>query len=86
MLLVPKRCNVFDCRINTVDKKTGFFTHNGRHYELVDLPGIYSLSALSQDEEIAREFILEGQADLIINIVMHRILIVISISPAVFLR
>ncbi|NTV93199.1 MAG: Fe(2+) transporter permease subunit FeoB [Chlorobiaceae bacterium] len=53
----------------TVDKKTGFFTHNGRHYELVDLPGIYSLSALSQDEEIAREFILEGQADLIINIV-----------------
>ncbi|MGB7510372.1 MAG: Fe(2+) transporter permease subunit FeoB [Pelodictyon phaeoclathratiforme] len=53
----------------TVDKKTGFFTHNGHHYELVDLPGIYSLSALSQDEEIARKFILEGQADLIINIV-----------------
>ena len=53
----------------TVDRKTGHFTHNGTAYELVDLPGIYSLSALSQDEEIARDYIMSGEADLIVNIV-----------------
>ncbi|NTW98645.1 MAG: Fe(2+) transporter permease subunit FeoB [Geobacteraceae bacterium] len=53
----------------TVDRKTGNFMHQGVSYELVDLPGIYSLSALSQDEEVARDFILGGEAELIINIV-----------------
>ena len=53
----------------TVDKKTGSFIRDGVRFELVDLPGIYSLSALSQDEEIARDYILSGEADLIVNIV-----------------
>lgn len=53
----------------TVDRKTGQFSHGGVRYELVDLPGIYSLSALSQDEEVARDYILSGEADLIVNIV-----------------
>jgi len=53
----------------TVDRKTGHFTHNGTRYELVDLPGIYSLSALSRDEVIARDYIMSGEADLIVNIV-----------------
>lgn len=53
----------------TVDRKTGFFSHNGHRYELVDLPGIYSLSPLSQDEEIARDYILSGEVDLVLNIV-----------------
>ena len=53
----------------TVDRKTGYYTHERTRFELVDLPGIYSLSALSQDEEIARDCILSGEADLIVNIV-----------------
>lgn len=53
----------------TVDRKTGYYTHRGTRFELVDLPGIYSLSALSQDEEIARDYIMTGEADLIVNIV-----------------
>jgi len=53
----------------TVDKKSGRFRHDGEEYELVDLPGIYSLSSLSQDEEVARSYILSGEAGLVVNIV-----------------
>lgn len=37
--------------------------------ELVDLPGIYTLSASSEDEIIARDYLLSGEADLVIDIV-----------------
>ncbi len=53
----------------TVDRKTGIFTHEDLEIELVDLPGVYSLTASSVDEEIAREYILSKEAKLIINIV-----------------
>jgi ferrous iron transport protein B len=53
----------------TVDKKSGRFRYDGQEYELVDLPGIYSLSSLSQDEEVARSYILSGEARLVVNIV-----------------
>ncbi|MFP4375397.1 MAG: ferrous iron transport protein B, partial [Spirochaetales bacterium] len=36
---------------------------------IVDLPGIYSLSANSQDEAIARDYLLSGEPDLVINVV-----------------
>ena len=39
------------------------------HSELVDLPGIYSLNASSEDEVVARDFLLSGEYDLIVNIV-----------------
>lgn len=53
----------------TVDRKSGEYIYGGRKIEVVDLPGIYSFSATSLDEEIARNFILSGEADLIVNIV-----------------
>lgn len=53
----------------TVERKTGEYTHGGKKIEMVDLPGIYSLSAVSLDEEVARDYILSGEADLIVNIV-----------------
>ena len=53
----------------TVDRKSGEYTHSGRENEVVDLPGIYSLSASSLDEEVARDYILSGEADLIVNII-----------------
>ena len=40
----------------------------GDKVEVVDLPGIYSLSAASLDEEVAREYLLSGEADVIVNI------------------
>lgn len=53
----------------TVDRKSGEYTNGGRKIEVVDLPGIYSLSAASLDEEVARNYILSGEADLIVNII-----------------
>ncbi|BBO70020.1 ferrous iron transport protein B [Desulfosarcina alkanivorans] len=53
----------------TVDRKTGSYRHKAHRVEVVDTPGIYSLSAASLDEEVARDYILSGEADLIVNIV-----------------
>ncbi len=53
----------------TVDKITGSFTFENQQVELVDLPGIYSLSAFSEDEKIAVQYLLQGEYDLIINVV-----------------
>jgi ferrous iron transport protein B len=57
----------------TVERKTGYFTQSGSTIEVVDLPGIYSLTLASEtaavDERIASEFILREHMDVIINIV-----------------
>ncbi len=42
----------------TVEKKTGLMDHEGRRYELVDLPGLYSLAPRSPDEMIAVDVLL----------------------------
>ena len=47
----------------TVTRAEGGFAFNGRRYKVVDLPGTYSLLSASQDEEIARNFILFGRPD-----------------------
>ncbi|NOY09155.1 MAG: ferrous iron transport protein B [Spirochaetes bacterium] len=54
----------------TIEKKTGFLAVNNRiKAEIIDLPGIYSLSAYSLDERIARDYLLKEKPDAIINIV-----------------
>ena len=56
----------------TVDKKTGNFEHRGEKIELVDLPGIYSITPAAssgEDERVARDYILSGEAQAVINIV-----------------
>lgn len=47
----------------TVTRAEGGFQFNGVRYKLVDLPGTYSLLSASQDEEVARDFILFGKPD-----------------------
>ena len=47
----------------TVTRAEGGYQFNGVSYKLVDLPGTYSLLSASQDEEVARDFILFGQPD-----------------------
>ena len=51
----------------TIEKKTG--TIKNTDYEITDLPGIYSLSPYSLEEEISRKYIFEEKPDIIINIV-----------------
>lgn len=56
----------------TVDKKTGEFACLDKDIELVDLPGIYSITpsaASGEDERVARDYILSGEAEAVINIV-----------------
>jgi ferrous iron transport protein B len=53
----------------TVERKSGEYIHERKLIEVVDLPGIYSLSAASLDEAVARNYLLSGEADLIVNIV-----------------
>ncbi len=48
----------------TVGIARGECTHGGKRYIFVDLPGTYSLGARSYEEEIARDFIVSGEADL----------------------
>lgn len=47
----------------TVTRAEGGYQFNGVRYKLVDLPGTYSLLSASQDEEVARDFILFGRPD-----------------------
>ena len=52
----------------TVEKKTGKLKgHEG--VELVDLPGIYSLSPYTLEEVVARNYIIDEKPDVLINIV-----------------
>ncbi len=53
----------------TVDRKEGRFQLGGEEVTIVDLPGIYSLDASSIDEKIARDYLLSGEAALIVNII-----------------
>lgn len=53
----------------TVEKKEGKLKFNGTVYNIVDLPGTYSLGAFSEDEKLARDFIVKGNPDVVINVV-----------------
>lgn len=47
----------------TVSSAVGKHNHKGQEYRIVDLPGTYSLMAHSTEEEVARDFICFGGAD-----------------------
>lgn len=47
----------------TVEQKSGSFEHEGRRIDIVDLPGTYSLTSGSEEERIARDYLLKGRPD-----------------------
>ncbi len=51
----------------TVERKDGII--KGTDVEITDLPGIYSLSPYTSEEEVSRRFVVEENPDLIINII-----------------
>lgn len=53
----------------TVDAKEGHAEFNGYHFNIVDLPGTYSLSAYSPEELYVRKQIVEKTPDVIINVI-----------------
>ncbi len=53
----------------TVERAEGHFKHGDYDYNVVDLPGNYALSAHSIEEIVSRDFIVDDDSDVIINVV-----------------
>lgn len=53
----------------TVERAQGIFTQGSRSYVVVDLPGAYSLSPRSAEEEVARDFICFAQPEVTVVVV-----------------
>jgi ferrous iron transport protein B len=53
----------------TVERKEGNLKYQGYAIRVVDLPGVYSLTAYSLDEVIARNFIVDEHPDVVVDIV-----------------
>ncbi len=52
----------------TVERREGTRVRDGRKYHFIDLPGIYSLTAYSIDEVVARDFLLDEKPDVIVDV------------------
>ena len=53
----------------TVEKAEGHFHHNNNKIEVIDLPGNYALSAHSIEEIVSRDFIVDENSDVIVNVI-----------------
>jgi ferrous iron transport protein B len=53
----------------TVEKKEGQVVYEGKKARVVDLPGTYSLGAYSEDEAVARDYIVYEKPDVVVNII-----------------
>ena len=52
----------------TVEKKEGVFQFHDHEYKLVDLPGTYSLTSYTMEEQVTRQYILSDDVDVIIDV------------------
>ena len=53
----------------TVEKKEGTCLRGNAEFHVVDLPGTYSLTAYSQEERVARNFIIEEKPDVVVDVI-----------------
>ena len=75
----------------TISRAEGAFSLNGKRYRIVDLPGTYSLLSATDDEEVARDFILFGRPDVTLVVMdatriernLNLVLQVLQITPRV---
>jgi len=67
--LTGGRAHVGNWPGKTVEKKEGRCIHKGVMMRIIDLPGVYSLTAASIDELIARNYIVEERPDVVVDIV-----------------
>ncbi len=52
----------------TVEKREGFITHEDKSVHIVDLPGTYSLTAYSQEELVARNFLVMEKPHVVVDV------------------
>ncbi len=53
----------------TVERKSGKYTQAEHKFDVIDLPGTYSLAAFSAEETIARQYLINDKPDVVVNIV-----------------
>lgn len=53
----------------TVEKKEGAMRYHQQQFKLVDLPGIYSLTSYTMEEKLSRQYIMEDEVDVIVDVV-----------------
>lgn len=53
----------------TIERKEGTLFYNGYTIDIIDLPGIYSLTTYSAEEAISREYIINQMPDFVVNII-----------------
>ena len=53
----------------TVEKKEGEYIYNNVKFKVIDLPGIYSLTAYSIEEIVARNFIINEKPDVVVDVI-----------------
>ena len=53
----------------TIGTKTAYFKHGGYRIEITDLPGTYSLSAFSPEEQFVRNQLIEYRPDVVVNVI-----------------
>lgn len=52
----------------TVEKKSGMMKHGDRTIEVVDLPGTYSLTAYTQEELVARNYLVDERPEVVVDV------------------
>lgn len=52
----------------TVEKKEGAMSFHNETYKLVDLPGIYSLTSYTMEEQVSRQYILNDEVDIVVDV------------------
>ena len=53
----------------TVERAEGLLQYRGQRIRVIDLPGIYSITALSTEEQVSREFIAHDHPDVVVNVI-----------------
>ncbi|HJJ39127.1 MAG TPA: ferrous iron transport protein B, partial [Methanocorpusculum sp.] len=56
-------------KVGSADRDEGKFTYKEYAFNIIDLPGVYSLSSRTQDEEFAAEYLLHDKFDVVVDIV-----------------
>lgn len=52
----------------TVEKKEGAMRYHNHNYKLIDLPGTYSLTSYTMEEQVSRQYILSDEVDIIVDV------------------
>ena len=53
----------------TVEKVEGAMKYHNHNFKLVDLPGTYSLTSYTMEEQVSREYILSDEVDVIVDVI-----------------